>query len=56
MKKLSARKKRWIERTVANDRSYKVVLYNRFFIFLLAVLLQVVTYAGLLLLLVYGSA
>lgn len=56
MKKLSARKKRWIERTVANDRSYKVVLYNRFFIFLLAVLLQVVTYAGLLLLLVYVSA
>ncbi|MBQ8685958.1 MAG: cardiolipin synthase [Clostridia bacterium] len=56
MKKLSERKKKWIERTVENDRSYKVFLYNRFFAFALSVLLQVVGYAVLLLLLVYQSA
>ena len=56
MKKLSARKKRWIERTVANDRSYKVYLYNRLFLFMLAVLAQVLGYALILLLIVYDSA
>lgn len=40
MKKLSARKKKWIERTVANNRSYKLYLYNRFFTFLLLVMAQ----------------
>lgn len=43
-KKLSKRKKRWIERTVANDRSYKLYLYNRFFLFLALVLAQLVGY------------
>ena len=56
MRKLSARKKKWIERTVANDRSYKIVLYNRFFIFLLSVLLQLVGYAILLLAFAYDSS
>ncbi|MBR2320620.1 MAG: PLDc N-terminal domain-containing protein [Clostridia bacterium] len=42
MKKLSERKKRKIERTVANNRSYKLYLYNRFFTFLLLVLGQLV--------------
>ena len=56
MKKLSARKKRWIERTIANDRSYKVFLYNRLFLFLLAVLAQVLGYALVLVLIVYDSA
>lgn len=56
MKKLSEKKKNWIERTIANDRSYKVFLYNRFFLFLLSVVLQVCGYAVLLLLLVYNSA
>ncbi len=42
MKELSERKKKWIERTAENDRSYKLFLYNRFFIFLLLVLLQIV--------------
>ena len=56
MKKLSERKKKWIERTVANDRSYKVFLYNRFFIFALAVLAQTVGYALLIWLFVYESA
>ncbi len=40
MKKLSERKKRWIERTVANDRSNKRFLYNRFYLFTLLALLQ----------------
>ena len=56
MKRLSARKKRWIERTVASDRSYKVYLYNRLFLFLLAVLAQLMGYALILLLIVYDSA
>ncbi|MBO7298082.1 MAG: cardiolipin synthase [Clostridia bacterium] len=55
MSKLSARKKKWIERTVANDRSYKIVLYNRFFMFLISVLLQLVGYAVLLLAFAYDS-
>ncbi len=40
MKKLSQRKRKWIERTVANDRSYKIVVYNRFIVCALAALLQ----------------
>lgn len=56
MKQLSKRKKRWIERTVANNRSYKHILYNRFFIFLTAVCLQLVGYAVLLYAFAYNSA
>lgn len=56
MKKLSEKKKKWIERTVHNDRSYKLYLYNRLFIFLLAVLAQMLGYALILLLVVYDSA
>ncbi len=41
MKKLSERKRKWIERTVANDRSGKIFLYNRFYLFALLVLLQI---------------
>ena len=48
MKKLSERKKRWIERTIANNRSYKVWLYNRLFLFLLLVLGQIVGYVLLM--------
>ena len=55
MKKLSAKKKKWIERTVKNDRSYKAFLYNRFFAFILLVLLQLTAYATLLITFVYGS-
>ena len=55
MKKLSARKKKWIERTVKNDRSYKAFLYNRFFVFLALVLLQLVAYAVLIWTFVYSS-
>ena len=56
MKKLSQRKKKWIERTVANDRSYKSVLYNRFLIFSLLVLLQLMIAIGTAYLFVYASA
>ncbi len=56
MKKLSERKKKWIERTVANDRSYKVLLYNRFFIFLFMVLAQLLGLGLLLYLIVYHSS
>lgn len=55
-RKISARKKKWIERTLANDRSYKVLLYNRFFLYLLAVLGQLVGYGLLIVLVVYASA
>ena len=54
-KKLSARKRQWIERTVANDRSYKLFLYNRFFTFLLAALLQLAAFAFLAFLFIYHS-
>ncbi len=56
MKKLSERKRRWIERTVSNDRSYKLYLYNRFFIFLTLVLAQLVGYVVLLYLFAHNSA
>ena len=54
-KRLSARKKRWIERTVCNNRSYKLYLYNRFFVFLLLVLAQIAGYTALWYLFVYQS-
>ncbi|MBQ8405400.1 MAG: cardiolipin synthase [Clostridia bacterium] len=54
-KKLSGRKKRKIERTVANDRSYKVILYNRFILFLLLVLAQVAVQVGIWISVVYQS-
>ncbi len=56
MKKLSARKKKWIEKTVKNNRSYKIFLYNRLFIFLLSVLLQIIGYGILLLAFAYDSS
>lgn len=56
MKKINSRKKQWIERTVANDRSYKRILYNRFFIFALFVLLQLIGSAVLLYFLVYNPS
>ena len=55
MKKLSDRKKKWIERTVANNRSYKLYLYNRFLTFLLLVLAQIAGYVFLLYLFAYNS-
>ena len=54
-KKLTKRKKKWIERTVSNDRSYKLFLYNRFFIFLILVLLQIAGYIAVWYLFVYQT-
>ena len=54
-KKLSKRKKKWIERTVSNDRSYKLFLYNRFFLFLILVLAQVAGYLVIWYLFVYQT-
>ncbi len=55
MARLSERKKKWIERTIEHNRSYKLFLYNRFFIFLVAVLAQMVGFGILLYMLVYDS-
>ncbi|MBR2024131.1 MAG: cardiolipin synthase [Clostridia bacterium] len=55
-KGLSKRRKKWIERTVSNDRSYKIVLYNRLFLFLLSVVLQLTAYALLIWSFAYDSA
>ncbi len=55
MKKLSARKMKWIERTANNNRSYKLYLYNRFLTFLILVLFQIVGYAWAAYLIVYES-
>ena len=55
MKKLSERKKRKIERTVANDRSYKLYLYNRFLTLFLLVLGQLVGFAWLAHLFIYNT-
>ncbi|MBE5745195.1 MAG: cardiolipin synthase [Clostridiales bacterium] len=54
-KKLSERKRKWIERTVANDRSYKLFLYNRFFTFLGSALLQLAAFIFFMFLIVYHS-
>lgn len=56
MKRLNERQKRKIERTVANNRSYKLYLYNRFFIFLLLVLGQLIGLVLLSYLFVYNTA
>ena len=56
MKKISKRKRKRIERTVANDRSYKLFLYNRVIMYLALILLQIIMYVGLGALLVYNSS
>ncbi len=55
MKKISERKKKWIERTVANDRSYKRFLYNRIYIFAFLVLLQMLAFGAIWYLFAYNS-
>ncbi len=55
MRRLSERRKRWIERTVANDRSNKLIAYNRFYSFALLVLLQLAGMGFLLFLFAYNS-
>ena len=48
MKRLSQKKKQWIEKTVENDRSYKAVVYNRFIFCALLVVVQITLYIWLL--------
>ena len=55
MKKLTARQKKWIERTAGSNRGYRRILYNRFFSFILAVLLQLITFGYFLYALAYNS-
>ncbi len=47
MKKLTKRQMKWIERTVANNRRYKVLLYNRILICALLLILQAVAFLAL---------
>ena len=54
-KKLSDRKKKWIERTVSNGRNYKSVLYNRFFVVIISALLQAAVYGVLIWSVAYHS-
>ena len=54
-RKLTKRKRKWIERTVDNDRSYKIWLYNRFFLYILLALIQLAGWAAFLYLLHYNS-
>ena len=48
MKKISEQRKKWVERTIANKRTYKLYLYNRFFVFLLLGIAQLLGYVCLL--------
>ena len=54
-RKISKRQKEWIERTVDNDRRYKYLLYNRFYLYLLLALLQVVGWGAFWYFLIYHS-
>ena len=54
-KKLTQRRKKWIERTIANDRSNKSFLYGRFWFFLLLAAAQVAVYVFLWYLLTYHT-
>ncbi len=53
-KKLTERKKKWIEKTVDNDRSYRAIVYNRAFTCIFFVLLQLVVLVALLALTEFG--
>ncbi len=55
MKPFNERKKKKIERTLLNKRSYKAIVYSRFFICLLSVLLQLAVYVVLVYGIAYGS-
>ncbi len=55
MKRISERKRKWIERTVANEKSHKLYLHNRFFVFALSALVQLAAFMLLAFLFVYGS-
>ena len=56
MKKLGERRKKWVERTVANNRNYKAYLYNRFILFLLLIIAQLAGFVWLLYLFAYHTS
>ena len=45
MRKMNKRRKERIEKNILRNRTYKVLIYNRFILTLLLVLLQIVVYA-----------
>ncbi|MBO5481052.1 MAG: cardiolipin synthase [Clostridia bacterium] len=55
MKPLTNRQKKKIERTLENKRSYKAIVYGRFFTCLISVFLQLCFYAAFLTWFAYGS-
>lgn len=55
MKGVSNRKKRWIERTITKERRGKLWLYNRFFIYLLLVITQIIVLIFLLYSILYKT-
>ena len=46
MKPLNARQKRKVERTLLNKRSYKAIIYGRFFTCLISAMLQLALFAA----------
>lgn len=56
MTQLTERQKKWVERTAHNSRVYRRILYNRMFTFILAVLLQLITFGYFFYLITYHSS
>ncbi len=56
MKKLSEKKMKWIEHAVAKEKSFKKMLSNRFYMFALFVLVQIIVLIGTMYLLVYDDS
>ena len=54
-KRITKRRKDWIERTVDNDRRYKYLLYNRFYLYVLLALLQIIGWGAFWYFLIYNS-
>lgn len=56
MKPLNARQKRKVERTLLNKRSYKAIIYGRFFTCLISAMLQLALFAVFVFGIAYGSS
>ena len=54
-KRITKKRKEWIERTVDNDRRYKYLLYNRFYLYVLLALLQIIGWGAFWYFLIYNS-
>ena len=55
MEEQEKRKKKWIERMANRCRAYKPYLYNRFFVFMLLILFQLIAFVALSYLLAYQA-